>query len=81
MEKIWRFFLNSGRIMAIENLKKRMSSALLIFNIAFWLYIASPKKKADLISSVALGNDWGFVGTERSGMEIMHEKCARTVDG
>ncbi len=65
MCKIWRFFLNYGRIMAIENLKKRMISARLIFNIAFWLYIASPKKKADLISRVALGNDgalWALSG-------------------
>jgi hypothetical protein len=30
--------------MAIEHIEKRMISALLIFNIAFWLYIASPKK-------------------------------------
>jgi hypothetical protein len=53
--------------MAIENLKKRMISVLLIFNIAFWLYIkiSQPRKKADLISRVALGNDgalWALSG-------------------
>jgi hypothetical protein len=30
--------------MAIENLEKNMISALLIFNISLWLYIASPEK-------------------------------------
>jgi steroid 5-alpha reductase family enzyme len=30
--------------MAIENLKMHMIWALLIFNIAFWLYIASKQK-------------------------------------
>jgi hypothetical protein len=37
-------FSKKNRILAIENLKKHMILALLLFNTAFWLYIASPKK-------------------------------------
>jgi hypothetical protein len=38
--EIWRFFLNFGRIVAIENLKKHIILALLLFkNIAFFGYI------------------------------------------
>jgi hypothetical protein len=35
--EIWRYFLNSGLILAIENLKKHLISALLISYIAIWL--------------------------------------------
>jgi hypothetical protein len=35
--EIWRYFLNFGRILAIENLKKYLISALLISYIAIWL--------------------------------------------
>jgi len=38
------FFLNFGQIMAIENLRNYKTLALCIFNIAFWLFIASKKK-------------------------------------
>jgi hypothetical protein len=40
------FFFHSGQITAIENLKKHLILALLIFNIAFWLCIPSKKKAA-----------------------------------
>jgi hypothetical protein len=39
-------FLNFHRILAIENVKKYLVLALLIFDIAFWLYIANQKKAA-----------------------------------
>jgi hypothetical protein len=42
------FFLNSGQILTIENLKKHIILALPIFNIAFWLYIGSQKKMGGL---------------------------------
>jgi hypothetical protein len=34
---IWRFFLEIGRIMAIEDLKNHLILALKKFNIAFWV--------------------------------------------
>jgi hypothetical protein len=43
--KLWRYFLNFGQIMAIENIKKHLIClALLIFIIAFWLFVASKTK-------------------------------------
>jgi len=45
-KEIWRFFLNFGRILAIESFKNNMILAISIFNAAFWLYKASKKKKA-----------------------------------
>jgi hypothetical protein len=44
MYRIWRFFLDFGGILAIENLKKYMILALVISNTAFWLNTASKKK-------------------------------------
>jgi hypothetical protein len=38
------FLKHFWRIMAIENLKMHMIWVFLIFNIAFWLYIASKQK-------------------------------------
>ncbi len=38
-------FLNFCQILAIENLKNHIILALLICNIAFWLYVASGTKK------------------------------------
>jgi len=35
--EIWKNFLNFGRILAIENLKRHMILQLLIFNVTFWL--------------------------------------------
>jgi hypothetical protein len=37
--EIWKVVLNFDWIMAIENLKKHISLSLLLFNIAFWLYV------------------------------------------
>jgi uncharacterized ion transporter superfamily protein YfcC len=39
--------------MAIKNLKKHLILALLIFNIAFWLYIEPPKKKGWFLENIA----------------------------
>jgi hypothetical protein len=44
--EIWWFFLKFGGILADKNLKKHLILALLIFNIPFWLYIASKEKSA-----------------------------------
>jgi len=44
-KEIWRFFLNFGRILAIESFKNNMILAISIFNAAFWLYKASKKKR------------------------------------
>jgi hypothetical protein len=43
--EIGKIFLSFGRIMAIVKVKKHMILSLLIFNRAFWLCIANPKKK------------------------------------
>jgi hypothetical protein len=43
--KIWWFFLKFGWILVIENLKKHIILALLIFNTTFWLYMTNQKKK------------------------------------
>jgi len=37
--EIWWFFLNFGRILTTEHLKKHLILALLSFNFYFWLYI------------------------------------------
>jgi hypothetical protein len=39
--EIWQFFLNLFQILAIENLKKLLILALLIFSFTFCQYIAS----------------------------------------
>jgi hypothetical protein len=36
--EIWQVFLNFGWILAVENLKKHLKLALLIFNTAFWIH-------------------------------------------
>jgi len=46
--EIGRFFLIFCRIMAIVKAKKNMILSLLIFNIAFWLWIANPPEKKRL---------------------------------
>jgi len=38
------FFLNFGQIMAIENLERHLILALLISNLAIWLFMASGKQ-------------------------------------
>jgi hypothetical protein len=44
-KEIWWFFLNFGRILAIENLKKKaLNSSTFNFSISFWLYIAIKKE-------------------------------------
>jgi hypothetical protein len=43
--KIWWFSLNFGWILVIENLKKHIILALLIFNTTFLLYMTNKKKK------------------------------------
>jgi len=43
--KIWQIFVNFGQNMAIENLKENLILALLIFNIALWLYNQEKKRK------------------------------------
>jgi hypothetical protein len=42
--EIWCFYKKIDEILAIENLKRHMILALIIFNIAFWLYIPKRKK-------------------------------------
>jgi hypothetical protein len=37
-------FFKNDKILALENLKKHLILALLIFNITFWLAIASRKR-------------------------------------
>jgi hypothetical protein len=44
--EIWRFLLKFGQTMAIENLKKHLILALLVFNIAFLAIYIAIKKKA-----------------------------------
>jgi hypothetical protein len=39
----WRFFLNSRRILAIDNLKEKHNFRTFNFNTAFWLYTANKK--------------------------------------
>jgi hypothetical protein len=41
--EIWRFFLNLFQILAIENLKKLLILALLVFSFTFCQYIARKK--------------------------------------
>jgi hypothetical protein len=48
----WQFFLNFGRMLAVENLKiKHMILALLISNIPFWLHITSKESQPQALRS------------------------------
>jgi hypothetical protein len=55
--EIWRFFLNFFQILAIENLKKLLILALLMFSFTFCQYIASEK---GLIHTPYLGLYYGL---------------------
>jgi len=52
-------FLEFWWILAIENLKLHLILALKILNVAFWLYIASTKKRAETFP-ISIFNCWWF---------------------
>lgn len=59
--------------MAIENVKKHMILALLVFNIAFWLYIASNKKLPLGTIYIVVRCLWPWEAPLRSGVGLHSE--------
>jgi hypothetical protein len=57
--------------LAIENLKKHLISERFIFNIAFWLYIASKKKGWLAVSA----EDGRLLGGDRMGWVALGVLC------
>jgi hypothetical protein len=55
--------------MAIEKVKKHMILSLLIFNIAFWLSTANPKKKKGWVEA---GRRWEATVIMRRKRKAMH---------
>jgi hypothetical protein len=57
--KVLQILLRFGRILAIENLKKHLILALLIFNMTFWLFKTQRKNKKSLVGRQAFSRQDG----------------------
>ncbi len=71
--EIWNFFSYFIRFIGIENVKKHIILAFLVFSIAFWLYITSIKKLPLGTIYIVLRCLWPREAPLRSGVGLHSE--------